>query len=60
MEAPVILNLKRGPIGRPLKRPTKDVFKVFLERVNTKAPRERRPHREDPKKGQKKFYPRQS
>ena len=55
MEAPVILNLKRGPIGRPQKRPTKDLFKVFLEKVNPKAPREGRPHREDPKKVNKSF-----
>ena len=47
MEAPVILNLKTGPIGRPQKRPTKDLFKVFLEKVNPKASREGRPHRED-------------
>ena len=60
MEAPVILNLKRGPIGRPQKRPTKDLLKVFIEKVNPKAPREGRLHREEAKKGQKKFYPRRS
>ena len=50
MEAPVILNLKR-----PHERPTKVLFKVFLEKVNPKAPREGRPHREDPKKLNKGF-----
>ena len=50
MEAPVIMNLKTGPIGRPQKRPTKDLFKVFLEKVNPKASREGRPHREDLKR----------
>ena len=55
MEAPVILNLKRGPIGRPQKRPMKDLFKAFLVKVNPKAPREGRPHREDQKSSTKFF-----
>ena len=56
MEAPVILNLKRGPIGRPQKRPTKDLSKVFPEKVNPKASREGRPHREDPKRSTKVLF----